>query len=116
MSTFEGADELAAAFRKAGSEIRGELRKTLFKGAQGVKKRAQASAPKQLDTSKISHEMTSSGGELMETIETKGVGGAIFEFGTPTLPGGRPFMLPALEPEESALPDAVQAIVERLLP
>jgi hypothetical protein len=108
------ADDVAAMFHRAGSEIAGEVRKTVFKGALNVKKTAVGLAPKHLHTDDITFEIEDSGDEIAAVIETRGKGGAIFEFGTPSLPGGRPFLLPALEPEGDNLEKYVSEIVAGL--
>ncbi len=108
------ADDVAAMFIRAASEIRGEIRKTVFKGASNVKRTAIGLAPKHLRTDDITFEIDDSGDEIAAVIETRGKGGAIFEFGTPSLPGGRPFMLPALAPEGENLEKFVGGIVRGL--
>lgn len=108
------ADDVAAMFIRAASEVHGEIRKTVFKGATNVKRTARVLAPKHLHANAITFDIEDSGDEIAAVIETKGVGGAIFEFGTPSLPGGRPFMLPALEPEGENLEKFVGQIVRGL--
>lgn len=112
------ADELGALqadlIRAAGA-LPGKLRGTVFKGGMETKKRAINLAPKHLGTDNIHFEMEQDADSNTAVVETRGVGGSIFEFGTPTLPGGRPFMLPALRPEGPVLEESVDQIIEDLL-
>lgn len=115
MSGQPDIDALVRDFMRAGSRIKPEVRKTVFKGAQNVKKRAQNLAPNVKGADRISFEIEDSGSDVVADIETKSGFGAILEYGGPNNPGGRPYMLPALRPEEPTLEHFVGEIVDRLL-
>lgn len=82
---------------EAAENVTAEVRKSIFKGGMNIKREAQSLAPKALRADQINMEVEDGG--LTAMVETRGVGGAIMEFGTPTLPGGQPFLGPALEIE-----------------
>jgi hypothetical protein len=114
MSGNTDIDGLVKLFEQAGSEIKGEVRKTVFKGAQNVKRRAADLAPDVYMASKIDFEIDDSGDEVSADIENQSPLGDVLEFGSPTNPGGRPFMLPALDPEGESLEKYVGLIVDKL--
>lgn len=89
-------DKLAADLRKAPDLLDAEVHAVLFKGAMKIKKAANKRAPKPIRRS-VQFEMADADDGVEVVIETKSEFGAIFEFGTPTNPGGSPFMEPSVE-------------------
>lgn len=116
MSSNPDIDRLVRDFNRAGSQVKREMRKTVFKGAQNVKKRAQYLAPNVKGADQISFEIDDTGDDVTAEIETRSGFGAILEYGGPNNPGGRPYMLPALRPEAPVLEQFVGDIIDRLLP
>lgn len=113
----DGADELVRELREAADKIDPAIREALVESSGRVKVAATAAATRHLGVRRVFDRWTKQGaGAIERAVETKGAGGAIFEFGTPSLPGGRPFMGPALEPERTALPEAVEKAVREVLP
>lgn len=108
-------DGLAQFFEQAGADVRDEVRKVTFKGGMNVKRKAQSLAPRRVPHgTDINMEIKDSGDEIAAEVETRSGFGAIMEFGSPTLPGGRPHMLPALESESEAFEKFIDQAVTKL--
>lgn len=95
----DGVHELVSMFDTAGDAVAAEVRKVLFRGGMNVKRAATAAATRELGVHRINMDIEQGDDEIAAVIESEGPGGAIMEFGTPTLPGGRPFLGPALAKE-----------------
>lgn len=129
--SIDGLDEVVTAFETAAKQIQPELRKTVYRGAMNVKRAAVAGAPSDRKVPGIrrinvdiatggargrsSRSSVVGGDEVRADVEALSPLASIIEFGAPTLPGGRPFMGPALETEREPLPRAVDAVVAKLL-
>lgn len=108
-------DRLQADLARAAGALPGKIRGTVFKGAMEIKTKAASLAPDFLGNPRITFEIVTDGDSIAAEIETEGKGGAIGEFGSPTFPGGRPFMLPAARTQADPTEQAVDQIIEDFL-
>lgn len=108
---------LGRDIQEAARALHGQVRAAVFKGAIETKRAAIPLAPRFLGVPQIAFEVTENDGadEIAAVVETSGVGGAIAEFGSPTMPGGRPFMGPAFRDQVEATERAVDLILKDLL-
>lgn len=113
-SAVEGLDEMLS-FLRAASKVGPEIKKSVYRGANNVAREAQANATRHAKRFGRPKVTLVDGGDISADVETTSGFGAIDEFGTPSWPGGRPTMLPALETEREELPDQVEKIIDRWL-
>lgn len=96
MTTLRG---LAAELRHAGDDLSAELVLVAAKAGQNIKTGATEAAPDSVRRSPISYEVEVDGNSVTVSVESESPFGAIQEYGTPSNPGGSPFMTPAFEDE-----------------
>lgn len=92
------------------------VRAVMFRAGMNVKREAKKKAPKHVyKAHEIDVDVKTGRGVTTVTIETASPLGTIIEFGTPTLPGGRPYIGPACKAEAEVVERFLIAAVNRAL-